>query len=57
MVGDNRAETLVEQLVEAVLKKEDDDCGGTTEILSTGEGGEKLIYVALKDAGRYPGED
>lgn len=57
MVGDNRGETLVEQLVEAVLEEEDDDCGGTTEILSTGEGDERLIYVALKDGGKYPGED
>lgn len=57
MVGDNRAETLIEQLVEAVLEEEDDDCGGTTEILSTGEGGEKLIYVALKNADRYPNEN
>lgn len=48
MVGDQRAEASVEQLVEAVLEEKDDDCGGTTEVLSTGDGVEKFVYVALK---------
>lgn len=48
MVGDNRAEASVEQLVEAILQEEDDDCGGTTEVLNTGDGDKKLVYVALK---------
>ncbi|MCJ1343913.1 hypothetical protein MMC31_002111 [Peltigera leucophlebia] len=48
MVGDNRGEALVEQLVEAILQEEDDDCGGTTEVLNTGDGDKKLVYVALK---------
>lgn len=48
MVGDNRAETSVEQLVEAILQEEDDDCGGTTEVLNTVDGNKKLVYVALK---------
>lgn len=48
MVGDNRAAVSVEQLVEAILQEEDDDCGGTTEVLNTGDGDKKLVYVALK---------
>lgn len=48
MVGDQRAEASVEQIVEAVLEQEDDDCGGTTEVLSTGNGVEKFVYVALE---------
>ena len=47
MVGDQRAETAVEQLVETVLQEEDDACGGETEMLSIGEGNEKVMYVAL----------
>ena len=49
MVGDQRGETAGEQLVEAVLHDEDDDCGGMTEELSVGEGEEKIMYVKLED--------
>lgn len=48
MVGDNRAAASVEQLVEAILQEEDDDCGGTTEVLNTGDGDNKSVYVALQ---------
>ncbi|KAI4210807.1 MAG: hypothetical protein LQ351_006389 [Letrouitia transgressa] len=50
IVGDQRAETSVEQLVEAVLQEEDDDCGGTTEVLNAGNGDETFVYVALEDS-------
>lgn len=48
MVGDNRAAASVEQLVEAILQEDDDDCGGTTEVLNTGDGDNKSVYVALQ---------
>lgn len=53
MGGDQRAETSVEQLVEAVLQEEDDDCGATTVVLDTGDGDEKVVYVALQGSDQH----
>ena len=55
MVGDNRAETSADQLVEAVLQEEDDDCGGMMEVVNTGEG-RTFVYVALKGSDKYVGQ-
>ena len=55
MLGDNRAETSTDQLVEAVLQEEDDDCGGTVEVVNTGEG-RTFVYVALKGSDKYIGQ-